>query len=123
MMIQTIANDYIQIFSQDLIPFSAQVRTVLCVNQGKKAIILGPILNCCWGVLNEAKDCKKIKEVVPMNAAESCLWKLEFVPIYDMECYFMLSNHLNPNFPTCLQGSSFLWCLMCRSVYKSELKL
>lgn len=47
-----------------------------------------------------------------MNAAGSCLGKLEFIPIYDLKCYFMLSNHFNPTFLTCLQGGSFLWCFV-----------
>lgn len=122
MLIQTKVSDHIQIFSQDPIPFNAEGGTGL-IRARRPLLILRLMMHHCQGVLNEARDCRKVKKGLTMNADGSCLGKPEFIPIYDTECYFMLSNHFNPTFLACLQGSLFLWCLLCRTVYKSELKL
>lgn len=67
----------------------------------RQLFILGA-MHYHWRIVKEERDCQKRKEGFTINAAGSCLGELDFIPVYDMGYYFMLWNHLNQTFPTCL---------------------
>lgn len=67
----------------------------------RQLFILGA-MHYHWRIVKEERDCQKRKEGFTINAAGSCLGELDFIPVYDMGYYFMLWNHLNRTFPTCL---------------------
>lgn len=67
----------------------------------RQLFILGA-MHYHWRIVKEERDCQKRKEDFTINAAGSCLGELDFIPVYDMGYYFMLWNHLNRTFPTCL---------------------
>lgn len=73
MMTLTKVNDHIQLFFLR-IPSQPVLRVELfygLIRVRKPLLILGPVLSCYWGILNEASNCSEVKEGLTMKAARS----------------------------------------------------